>query len=307
MPLHASPRHALLLVAATVCWGSGTVLSKQVLDRGVAPMTLLAVELLASCVFLGISIMVLRVRLSRGPGLAKLAWLGVLNPGLAYALGLLGLVRVSASMSVLIWATEPVLIIVFAVLLLRERIAAATTVGVAVALVGVVLVIYRPGVTGDARGIALTVGAVTACATYTILTRRLLLDDSSLTVVLSQQLAALVFAALVAGVAWATGTSALGLPQDAGTWALAAASGTVYYGLAFWFFVGGLRGVPASIAGAFLPLIPVSGLAAGYLAGDRFGDRQWLGAGLIVVATLGAAGYHLTHHPAEQAVSGRAA
>jgi drug/metabolite transporter (DMT)-like permease len=50
MPSHASPRHALLLVAATACWGCGTVLSKQVLDRGVAPLTMLALELLpAAC------------------------------------------------------------------------------------------------------------------------------------------------------------------------------------------------------------------------------------------------------------------
>jgi drug/metabolite transporter (DMT)-like permease len=48
----------------------------------------------------------------------------------------------------------------------------------------------------------------------------------------------------------------------------------VYYGFVFWFFVGGLRGVPASVAGSFLPLIPVFGLAAGYLLGDRLRDRQ---------------------------------
>ncbi len=46
----------------------------------------------------------------------------------------------------------------------------------------------------------------------------------------------------------------------------------VYYGLAFWFLVAGLRGVPASIAGSFFPLIPVFGLAAGYLAGDRLSN-----------------------------------
>ena len=299
MPTHASPRHALLLVAATACWGCGTVLSKQVLDRGVAPLTLLALELFASCLLLLISMVVLRVRLARGPGLAKLASLGVLNPGLAYALGMLGLVTVSASMSVLLWAIEPVLIMLFAVLFLRERVASATALGVAAALVGVLLVVYRPGVAGDAVGIALTVGAVTACASYTVLTRRLLLDDSSLTVVLAQQAAALTFAVLLAGIASATGISDIGLPVDASTWALAATSGTVYYGLAFWFFIGGLRGVPASIAGAFLPMIPVFGLAAGYLAGDRLLERQWLGAAITVLATLGAALYHLTHRHAD--------
>ena len=136
------------------------------------------------------------------------------------------------------------------------------------------LVLYRPGASGDAIGIALTVGAVTACAFYTVLTRRLLLDDSSLAVVLVQQVAAFAFALVIAGIVWAIGIADLGLPSDSATWALAAASGMVYYGLAFWLLVGGLRGVPASIAGSFFPLIPVFGLAAGYLVGDRLTDRQ---------------------------------
>lgn len=123
-----------------------------------------ALELIASCLLLSISMLVLRIRPSGGPGLVKLTPLGVLNPGPTYALGLSGLVTVSASMSVLLWATELVLIMVLAVLVLRGRVATATAIAVAAALVGVLLVIYRPGVTGDPLGIVLTVGAVTACA-----------------------------------------------------------------------------------------------------------------------------------------------
>jgi drug/metabolite transporter (DMT)-like permease len=294
MPEGTSYRHALLIVAATACWGGGTVLSKQVLDRGVAPLTLLAIELAASTLLLWSGALMLGTRPHWSPTLGRLALLGVLNPGIAYALGLLGLVTITASLSVLLWATEPVLIMLLAVLLLRERIAAATMIAVAIALVGVLLVLYRPGASGDAIGISLTVAAVSACAFYTVLTRRLLLDDSSLEVVLVQQLAALCFAVALAGTAGATATTGLGLPADLATWGLAAASGMVYYGLAFWFFVGGLRGVPASVSGSFLPLIPVFGVAAAYLVGDRLSDRQWTGAALVVVATGAAAAYHLT-------------
>ena len=167
-------------------------------------------------------------------------------------------------------------------------------VAVAIALIGVLLVLYRPGASGDAVGISLTVGAVSACAFYTVLTRRLLLDDGSLEVVLVQQIAALCFGVTLAGTVAAIGITGLGLPANLTTWALAAASGMVYYGLAFWFFVGGLRGVPASVAGSFFPLVPVFGIAAGYLAGDRLTDRQWIGAAMVVVATGAAATYHLT-------------
>jgi probable blue pigment (indigoidine) exporter len=298
VPRATSYRHALLLVAATACWGCGTVLSKQVLDRGVAPLTLLAIELAASSLLLWFSTVVMGSHVTWSVNLGRLAALGILNPGFAYALGLLGLVTIDASMSVLLWATEPILVMLLAVLVLRERVAAATTTAVAVALIGVLLVLYRPGASGDAVGIGLTVGAVTACGLYTVLTRRLMLDDSSLTVVLVQQVAALAFAVVIAGIAWAMDVADPGLPADPATWALAAASGTVYYGLAFWFLVGGLRGVPASIAGSFFPLIPVFGLAAGYLAGDRLADRQWLGATLVVLATAATAVHHFTRRPA---------
>ncbi len=296
MPHRTSHRHALQIVLATACWGGGTVLSKHVLDRGVAPLTLLAIELAASSLLLALGALVLGVHLGRSPTLARLALLGVLNPGIAYALGLLGLVTITASLSVLLWATEPVLILLLAVLLLRERVAAATMVAVAAALIGVLLVLYRPGASGDAIGISLTLGAVTACAVYTVLTRRLLLDDGSLEVVLAQQLAALCFAVALAGTAAATGITSLKMPADLATWSLAAASGMVYYGFAFWFFISGLRGVPASVAGTFLPLVPVFGIAAGYLVGDRLSDRQWIGAAIVVVATGAAAAHHLSRN-----------
>lgn len=294
MPAISSYRPVLLLVAATACWGWGTVLSKQVLDRGVAPLTLLVVELTASGVLLLLATLLLGERLTWSPAMAKLAALGLLNPGLAYALGLLGLVSVTASMSVLLWGTEPILIMLLAVLVLRERIALATAVAVAAAMVGVLLVIYRPGATGDATGVALTVAAVASCAFYAVLTRMLLLDDSSLAVVLVQQASALCFAIVVAGIATTVGAADLGLPSDLTTWALAAASGMIYYGFAFWLFVGGLRGVPASVAGGFLPLTPVFGLAAAYALGDRFIERQWVGVGLVILAAAAVAIRHLS-------------
>ena len=302
---HPSTRHVLLLVAAMACWGCGTVLSKQVLDRGVAPLTLLALELAASSLVLALITGALAGRVrgpaaTRSPALGRLAALGLLNPGLAYALGLLGLQTITASMSVLLWATEPILILLLARLVLGERAGAVTTTAVVVGLLGVVLVVRSPGASGAAVGIALSLAAVTACAGYSVLTRRLLLDDSSLTVVLAQQLTALTAAVVVTAAAVATPGVELGLPSDAATWALAFVSGTVYYGFAFWFFVSGLRGVPAATAGSFLPLVPVFGLTASHALGDRLGALQWVGAGVVVGATALVAVVQLRRRPEAQ-------
>ena len=193
MDIHASPRPrrtartaVAALIAAAGCWGVGTVASKQVVDD-VPPLTLLPVQLAASCAFLLVVAHVRREPLTWTPSVRRLAALGVLNPGIAYALGLLGLTTIAASMSVLLWALEPVAILLLAALVLRECIPPALAITVAVAMSGALLVVYQPGATGDAVGVTLTVVSIGFCALYTVLTRRLMLDDSSLTVVLAHR------------------------------------------------------------------------------------------------------------------------
>jgi probable blue pigment (indigoidine) exporter len=287
------PTHPLvLLVAASAFWGVGTVLSKLALDRGIPPITLLVVEMGASSTVLLLTLLVttrFRPRLSPTVDLAKLIALGALNPALGYALGLLGLVTVSASLAVLVWAIEPVIVVLLAVPLLAERTERRTVALVLAAVAGAVLVLQGPGTSGQLGGILLTLGAVSACALYTVLTRRLLLDDGSLVVVLGQQLLAfaLVLLALLLGVV--TGWYATSTPTDAGTLGLAAVSGVVYYALAYVCYVAALRQVPAAIAASVLPLIPVWGLAAAFLAGDRLTLAQWVGALVVGSAVLAVA------------------
>ena len=286
---HAGRPAVASLVAAAACWGLGTVASKQVVDD-VAPLTLLPLQLTASCLLLLLVTLVRGESLPWTPSTRRLTALGILNPGAAYALGLVGLTTITASMSVLLWALEPVVILLLAALVLREQIPAPLVALVAVAIAGVLLVVYEPGAAGDTIGITLTLVSIGFCALYTVLTRRLMLDDSSLTVVLAQQAAALGFAILLATVvhlASGTGWDLGGLGP--GALLAGAASGVLYYGLGFWFFLSGLRQVPASYAGAFLPLIPVFGVTAGLLTGERLEPRQWAGAALIVAGTTAVA------------------
>lgn len=263
---------------------SGTVITKQVL-ADVAPLMLLPIQLLASCAFLVVVSQASRTKVTWSPQMHRLTTLGILNPGLAYALGLIGLTSISASMSVVLWATEPVLIVLLAVVLLREHVSAPLLTAMAVAVVGVLLIVYRPGAAGSTTGVILTLAAVGACALYTVLARRLLLDDASVSVALAQQVAALVFALLLlTAVEYATGdASDLGALTPS-MWFAAAASGVLYYGLAFWLYLTGLRQVSASVAGSFITLVPVFGVAAGYLVGERLTAQQWVGAGVVVIA-----------------------
>lgn len=295
MPKHLPHNRVPLMIAATACWGVGTVVTKQALDRDVDALALLPIQLGASCALLLLAAVVTVFNpvhstsagaLTSSPQLARLGALGVLNPGLAYALGLLGLTNITAGMSVLIWAAEPVLILLLAAAILRERVGRALVIFLAVAVVGVVLVVYQPRASGTAAGVALTFGAVGACTVYTVLTRRLLLNDASLLVVLVQQGSALAFALVLATIVRLVSREAWDLGSLSGsTWVLAGLSGALYYGLAFWFYLAALRQLPASIVCAFLPMIPIFGMAGAYLIGERLTERQFGGAALVVIAT----------------------
>ncbi len=216
--------------------------------------------------------------------------LGWLNPGLSYTFSLLGLATTTASLSTLLWATEPILILILAWLVLREPLSSRFISLSGVAVQGVLLVgglLGGSSVAGEWRGMALILAGVFGCALYTVLARRWNIETDTLFSLAIQQSAALAWAAGL----WpferfitATGTA---FPPDGPTWLWSALAGLLYYALAFWFYLRGLSRVSASLAGAMLNLTPVFGVAGGYLfLGERLAPPQWLGAGLILASAL---------------------
>ena len=113
-------RSAWSLVAAAACWGFATAISKRAVDE-IAPVVLLPIELAVSVAALLAAAAFTGERRFPATNRAALGWLGVLNPGLAYAFGLAGLTLITASASAVLWAIEPVLIVVLAWLALRQR------------------------------------------------------------------------------------------------------------------------------------------------------------------------------------------
>ena len=275
------------LALAALCWGLGTVSSKQALTA-LAPITLLAAQLAVS---VGVVAIVLRIRGTRLSAPSGLARLGLLNPGLAYALSLLGLVSISASLSVILWALEPLLIIVLAALTLGERLSRTLILLTGLAVVGTVIVAYDPAVNGALLGVVLTLAGIACCAVYSVAARRWLPGaDSTADVVLLQQAHALAFAlAALAIVAVVGGTP---LPMRAGLPELASAivSGLLYYAAAYWFYLGALRNVPASRAVVSFYLIPIVGVAASFAwLGERLEPRQLIGAAIVLLAVVASA------------------
>jgi drug/metabolite transporter (DMT)-like permease len=275
------------LVLAAACWGIGTVVSKAALTE-LPPLSLLSIQLASSLTVLFILMRRRGVAL-RGDGPVLLGRLGLLNPGTAYALSLLGLVTISASLSVILWALEPLMILFLAAVLLRERITPGLVILSLVAVAGMIVVLYEPSVVqGQLLGVTLTLAGVACCAVYTVVTRRFIPDARETSqVILAQQAHALALALVVVAAVGVVGGPVV--PSSVTVLGLASAigSGVLYYAGAYWLYLNALRRVPASLAGASFYLIPIVGVAAGALLLDeRLGPTQWIGATIVLGAVL---------------------
>src|SRR6476661_5342525 len=278
-----APRDLAALILAATCWGLGTVISKAALAE-VSPLTLLPIQLIASLTVLAILMRSQGISF-RTEGSPLLGRLGLLNPGLAYALGLIGLTTITASQYVLLWALEPLMILFLAAWFLRERITPAFVVLSLIAVAGMVVIVYDPSASsGQLIGVGLTLAGIVCCAVYSVVTRRWIPDARETSqVILSQQAHALVLAiglVLAGGGIVPSALTPLGLASAVG-------SGALYYAGAYWFYLGALRHVPASYAALSFYLIPIVGVAAGaILLGERLDPRQWIGAVIVLAAIL---------------------
>jgi drug/metabolite transporter (DMT)-like permease len=285
--VRSTPSAVLALTTAAASWGFGTVVSKHAVAE-IPPITLLCIQLASSLAGLALLMRWRRLPLRSRSASPILGRLGLINPGLAYALGLLGLAQITASLSVLLWALEPLLILVLAAIVLRERITMGFLGLSLVAVVGMTLVLYQPGGTGSLVGVALTVAGVACCAVYTIVARRWLGGaDSTAQVILAQQAYALGFGLALLAALGALSGSVLPTRVSPLGWASAIGSGLLYYGVAYWFYLSALRQMPASSAAASFYLIPVFGVAGSLvLLGERLDLLQWIGAAIVLAAVF---------------------
>ena len=156
---------AVLLVVACALWGGATVMNKALLVA-IPPVSLLVIQLVPSAVVLWVAVLLSGLRLPKASLLVPLVMLGLLNPGISYTLSLMGLARISASVSTLLWAVEPLMVLAIAAVVLRERMTWALLSVIVVGVLGVALVAnLREGVASadnDLAGILLLLSAFSA-------------------------------------------------------------------------------------------------------------------------------------------------
>ena len=164
-------RRLIPLFTAFVLWGSQYVISKIAL-RTVPPVTLLALRYLVSVPALFI---VLRLRHALTP-IKKGDWpilfaIGFTGYFASFCLQMLGIDRLTGSLSSLLGAMNPIFIPILAALFLHERITPAKIACVALSMAGVVVIVGVDG-TVDASGALLMLASVFLWSTASIIIRR---------------------------------------------------------------------------------------------------------------------------------------
>src|SRR5512138_2026187 len=165
------PGEPALLLSAAV-YGVSTTVSVVAL-HSVRPADLLAVEISGAAAMLLITA-ALRGQLHRRGALRQML-LGALVPGLAFLFGDLGPARTSASSGSLLLAAEPLLSVLLALVVLRERLSGRAVAALAIGLTGGALVAFEPAGPSGADttlGNVLVLLAVVAAAVYLIAARR---------------------------------------------------------------------------------------------------------------------------------------
>jgi drug/metabolite transporter (DMT)-like permease len=221
-----------------------------------------------------------------------LFWIALLGSVMFSLFMLNGMRHASALVAGVVMAAIPAAVALLSWLLLRERVAARTALGIACAVAGIALVsLLRHGDGGGggstAIGVALLLAAVLCEASYVVIGKRLSAAVGARRI---SALANLWSLALVTPVGlWQA------LDFDFGTvgapmWAL-----LVFYTLAssivtVWLWMTGLREVSASQAGVFTVMLPIGAAAVGVVfLGERFGAAHVAAFALALAGVLLAA------------------
>jgi len=264
-------------------------MSKIALET-VPPLTLLVIQLVCSNALLWTIVGLRRLALPSYQQAIKFALPGLIQPGLSFSLGIVGLSLTTVSIESLIWSTETIMIIGLAWLLLGEQVSIGLIIVSAVTFTGMVLVTVDVATAASSNASPvgnLLIFISTFCAAlYTVLMRQRVAKLSPLLLVTLNQAVGLAGVFVVWLVSWrwlGTDIASIGV----GTWLLAAVSGIALHALPFWLHTIVLERMPASLASLFLTLIPVFSLSgARMFLREELSSAQWVGAGLILVAMV---------------------
>lgn len=285
-------------LAVAFIFGLSFVFTKETLTY-LSPFQLLGLRFgmaaLSLTLLVALKIVKLNIKTENLPELIKI---GLWQPVLYFIFETYGVNYTTASESGVVIALVPMAVMVLSIIILGERITSGQAVFIAAAVAGVAVIALagpdiQPGAPSENHliGIIMLFGAVTAAGFYSIFSRRAStrLGPFEITFVM-MWLGAIVFNAIGLTNGYLTG-------QLAGYYTFyqypSVVYGIVYLGLissvaAFFLLNYTLSRIPASRAAVFFNLTPIVSLLAGIIInGERLGEWQLAGCGLILLGVWG--------------------
>jgi O-acetylserine/cysteine efflux transporter len=272
-----NPRHVLLALAVVVVWGVNFVVIEVGLE-GFPPLLFSALRFFFAAVP---AIFLL--------GRPRVAWRYVIAVGLALGVAKFGLLFIAmdhgvpAGLASLVLQSQVIFTLLFAVLVLRERPRRTQVAGIAIACVGLVLIMVDGGLAAPVGALALVIAAGVCWGVSNTVTRHAKPKDTLRFMVWVSAVAVLPLLSLSLLTEGAgrdldalrnislTGVGAIGYLSFVAT----------LFGFGVWGFL--LRTYDASTVAPFSLLVPVVGMAAAWvLRGEAVGLQQALAATLII-------------------------
>ena len=273
-------------LGACAAWALGNVANKAVLDRDIAPLTLLMLQLLVSTPSLWLLVIIVKPPFSKTNAWVMMG-LGVIQPGLAFGLAILGLQYTTASVESLLFAGETLIILALAWPILCEQPSKSTLLSAVIGGLGVVLISWGQShgsaSANEALGAILILLGVAAAALYGVLLRRFGVESNAMVMIAFSQTGGFAFV-LIVWLLW----------PHADPWQhinlnvlpLIGASGILMHALSFVLFAYVLQKLPVGSASLFLPIIPVMTISlATILLGETLSSLQLIGGSLVLFST----------------------
>lgn len=262
------------------CFGFLGIFGKWAYGFGLTPGEFLSLRFLLAAALLALYLTFKNpAELRASPRiLARAAGLGLLGYAVFSSCFFLALEGLSASLTVLLLYTYPVMVLVGAWALFGERPSLGQAAALPLVLSGLVLLVWGEMEVRAPRYLVFGVLAAVFYAAYILASSRLLKGASAQT----STLYIMLFAGLGLA-AW----HLRGLPEAPGAWAVL--SGTALIGtlLAMALFLAALQKLSSGEASLLSAMEPVTGLAlAALLLGERLRAWQWIGGALVLVGMI---------------------
>jgi drug/metabolite transporter (DMT)-like permease len=277
----------LMLLVTMLIWGSTFVVTKGINEQ-VPPFTLAFVRVTIGAVVL---LMCAWVRQARGGShspWSALPWAAMITMGLIgvvlyYAVFNYSLVYTSASQGALVQSCIPAMTALVAVVWLREHASGLRWTGIALSMIGILIVFSGGG--GDQSGPSALLGNVLMFVSavlwglYTSMAKRVANFDPL------QVTAGIICAGAVMLLPLAAfEVAAAGMPSiDLKGWAGLAYLGAGASGVAYMMYSAALKHVDASEAGVYTNLIPIVGVITGMMLGEPLSARAVVGGAVVLV------------------------